>query len=70
MNEEFKFLFIEISEGKKVILNINQIVAVVSTSNGCYIKTTNSEYNVALKITIDEFYELLPSGIKTEEINL
>lgn len=69
MNEEFKFLMINNTEGKKVVLNINQIVGVYSSPNGCYVKTTNPDFNVALNILIEEFYELLPDGIKAEEVN-
>ena len=69
MNEEFMFLFTEDSNRQKVILNFDQIVAVKEDGGGCYITTTNSRLNVYLSMTIDEFYELLPGGIKVEEVN-
>lgn len=69
MNDEFKFLFTEDSNRQKVILNFDQIVAVKEDGGGCYITTTNSQLNVYLSMTIDEFYKLLPGGLKAEEIN-
>lgn len=69
MNDEFKFLFTEASDGQKVILNFDQIVGVKEDGAGCYITTTNSQLSVYLSMTIDEFYKLLPSGIKANEIN-
>lgn len=69
MNEEFKFLFTEDSNGQKVILNFDQIVGVREDGGGCYITTTSSQFTVYLSMTINEFYELLPSAIKPEDIN-
>jgi hypothetical protein len=69
MNDEFKFLLVEKSDGKKIILNFDQIVGVEEVGGGCSIITTDRQFMINLNMSIKEFYKLLPGGLKAEEIN-
>lgn len=69
MNDVYQFIQLKNSDGVDVILNVNNIVAIHATENGCYIRTTISDFRVSINMTVEEFSLLLPDLIKIEDIN-
>lgn len=69
MNDVFQFIQLKNSDGVDVILNVNNIVAIHATENGCYIRTMITDFRVSLNMTVDEFSILLPDLVKIGDIN-
>lgn len=71
MNEEYsKFIQVKNSDERLTIINVDHIVSIKETDNGCIIKTTSSNYGIHLKMSIESISLMLPSVLKIDEINM
>jgi len=67
---DIKFIQAVTSDNKPCIINIDQIVAIKKTENGCIVKTPNPDFSIPLNTSFDDLITMLPSLIKIEDINL
>ncbi len=71
MNEKYsKFIQVKNSDERLTIINVDHIVSIKETNNGCIVKTTNSNYGIPLKMSIESISIMLPSVLKIDEINM
>lgn len=63
-----KFIEVTSGNGRKTLVNVDQIALIRKSSTGCSIYTCNSEAMVNTKESYEEIKEMLPSIISIADI--
>ena len=69
MKEEFKFILVTRSDGKKMAINVDQIVAVIKQDERAVIITTNPDAGGEMIDRYEDVISMLPSSIKFSDLS-